>query len=183
MGDESTSVPLVAAGFCLGSGGKLRVQEAFYSKGRGFLQAAVLLAEDGGDASACNYLLAQGMEVTLKALLVSRNYDHYNQGKLKRLGHDLLGLVEECRREFGLNRLAAPAMRELERLNTYYTLHHLRYASGWDVLGKPQRLAVDRLLRVMCAVCRLAERELERCGVIEENPGISSASLPAPNAG
>ena len=50
--------------------GKRLVAESMYAKGKGFLGAALLLRREGGYGYVVLQLLCQGVEITLKALLL-----------------------------------------------------------------------------------------------------------------
>ena len=82
--------------------GKRMVAESMYAKGKSFLAAAVLLRQCGGYEYVVLHLICQGVEITLKALLLFKNYGHY-RGQLKKpLSHDLTKLVTTASLAFGV---------------------------------------------------------------------------------
>jgi len=73
--------------------GKRVVAESMYAKGKSFIGAALLLRQWEGYEYVVLYLLCQGIEITLKGLLLMKDYDRY-KGKLKPVfGHNIKELV------------------------------------------------------------------------------------------
>lgn len=134
-----------------------------FGRGQNFLAAAVLLERHGGDGFAVLFLLCQGVEVVLKALLIMRDYKKHKPG-LKRFGHDISRLAEAISLEFGLNALRPPLKAELETLNRLYAnaIYPLRYASFLDLLVDPATVPRTLVARRMAAIFRLTARELAR---------------------
>jgi len=85
-----------------------------YVKGKNFLGAAILLRQKGGYEYVVLHLMCQGVEVTLKALLLLKNYKRY-EPKLKKYGHRLMPLVADVLAEFELRPLR-PAGEVLDLL-------------------------------------------------------------------
>lgn len=134
-----------------------------FGRGQNFLAAAVLLERHGGDGFAVLYLLCQGVEVVLKALLIMRGYEKHKP-RLKKFGHNLSRLADAARLEFGLNALRPPLKEELDGLNRLYAnaVYPLRYASFLDLLVDPATVPRALVTRRLVAVFRLTARELAR---------------------
>ena len=135
-----------------------------FGRGQNFLAAAVLLERHGGDGFAVLYLLCQGVEVVLKALLIMRDYEKHKP-RLKKFGHNLSKLADATRLEFGLNALRPPLKAELDALNRLYAnaaVYPLRYASFLDLLVDPSTVPRALVARRMAAIFRLTARELAR---------------------
>ena len=160
--------------------GKRLVAKSMYAKGKGFLGAAILLRQEGGYEYVALHLICQGIEITLKALLLLGAYDTY-MPKLKTLHHNLEALVSVVLAEFKLHALPSGPATELHGLNSLYRSHRLRYGSFYDVLVDPVTIPSGRVLRRMAAVLRLAERHLasrppSSSGLAR--PGAASAAQP-----
>jgi hypothetical protein len=78
--------------------------EQLYGKGKNFIGAARLLRQCGGDEYVVLHLLCQGLEITLKALLLLRNFANYRP-RLRNYGHDLMRLASDALKEFKLHPL------------------------------------------------------------------------------
>ena len=140
--------------------GKRMAAESMYAKGKSFLAAADLLRQRGGYEYVVLHLICQGVEITLKALLLFKNYDHY-RGQLKKpLGHDLKKLATIASTEFGVRPMSKTLATELETLNSLYSNHWLRYGTFYDILVNPTAIASDLTLRRIAAVIRLADRHI-----------------------
>ncbi len=143
--------------------GKRLVAECMYAKGKSFIGAAILLRQESGYEYGVLYLLCQGIEIILKALLLLRAYDKYKPRLKKPYGHDLETLVAAVVAEFKLHPLRSRPATELHALNSLYGNHLLRYGSFYDVLVNPVTISGGRVLLRMAAVLRLAERHLACC--------------------
>jgi hypothetical protein len=159
-----TALPLKATGGRLTTYGKRMVAASMYAKGKNFLGAAMLLRKKGGYEYVVLHLLCQGIEITLKALLLVADYDAYKPKlrKYGRSGHDFSLTAIDTLSAFGLSPLRAPIKEELQALSVLYSKHVLRYGSFHDILVDPQTISSQRVLRRMAAVLRLAEREFSR---------------------
>ncbi len=62
--------------------GKRMVAELMYAKGKSFIGAVLLLRQRQGYEYVVLHLFCQGIEITLKGLLLIKDYDKY-KGKLK----------------------------------------------------------------------------------------------------
>lgn len=129
-----------------------------YAKGKAFLGAAILLRQKGGDEFVVLHLLCQGIEITLKGLLLFIDYDKHKP-KLRRIGHKLLSASEAAAKAAGLSPLKRDIRVELEVLSSLYSQHLLRYGSGYDIFVNPDSIPSKRVLHRMVAVLRLAERK------------------------
>lgn len=140
--------------------GKRKVAESMYAKGKSFLAAAILLRQRGGYEYVVLHLICQGVEITLKALLLFKNYDRYRGLLKKYFGHDLEKLFTATSQEFGVGRISKLVAAELKALNSLYSNHNLRYGTFFDVLVNPETIGSDRTLRKITAVIRLADRNV-----------------------
>jgi hypothetical protein len=102
----------------LTSYGKRMVGESMYTKGKNFAVAALLLRQRHGYEYVVLHLLCQGIEITLKGLLMMRNYDKY-KGKLKHtFGHDINKLIGAAVTEFNVHPVRPAVEAELEMLSS-----------------------------------------------------------------
>lgn len=151
----------------LSTHGKRMAAESMYEKGKSFIGAALLLRQRRGYEYVVLHLLCQGMEITLKGLLLMKNYDDY-EGKLKHpFGHNIRALAEAAIIEFDVQPMRPALEAELEMLSTLYSRNRLRYGTVYDVLVNPATISSDLALRRMHAVIRLANRHVfdgERVG-------------------
>jgi len=138
--------------------GKRVVAESMYAKGKSFIGAALLLRQWEGYEYVVLYLLCQGIEITLKGLLLMKDYDRC-KGKLKSVfGHNIKRLVAEAISEFGVRPVEPALKAELEMLTSLYSRNRLRYGTFYDVLVNPETIQSRLTLRKMAAVIRLADR-------------------------
>jgi hypothetical protein len=140
--------------------GKWVVAESMYAKGKNFLAAAILLRQSGGYEYVVLHLICQGIEITLKALLLFKDYDRYKGQLRKPLDHNLNKIVAAATMEFSLRPISGILAIELATLNSLYSKHLLRYGTVHDILVNPQTIAGDLTLHRMAAVTRLADRHL-----------------------
>jgi len=140
--------------------GKRMVAESMYAKGKSFLGAAVLLRRHGGDEYVVLHLICQGVEITLKALLLFKDYDHYWPRLRRPLGHNLIRIVTTASKESGLPPVSKDLATELEALNLLYSNHWLRYGTFRDILGRPDTIASDLTLHWIFAAICLADRDV-----------------------
>jgi len=138
--------------------GKRMVTESMYAKGNAFLGAAILLRQMGGYEYVVLHLICQGIEITLKGLLLAIDYDRFRP-ELKRLSHNLLAVAEAVISVVGLAPMRPHLKSELEGLNRLYSQHLLRYGSVHDILVDPKTIPSKIVLRRMVAVLRLVKRE------------------------
>ena len=140
--------------------GKRMVAESMYAKGKSFIGAALLLRQRQGYEYVVLHLLCQGIEITLKGLLLIKDYDKY-KGKLKpAFDHNIKKLAAATISEFSV-RPTRPALEaELEMLSSLYSSHRLRYGTFYDVLVNPETIQSRLALRKIAAVIRLADRHV-----------------------
>ncbi|MDQ3772934.1 MAG: hypothetical protein M3461_00320 [Pseudomonadota bacterium] len=145
--------------------GKRQVAASMYVKGKAFIGATILLRRQGnseGTDHVLLHLLCQGIEVTLKGLLLLRDYDRFIVRLRKPLGHNLFKVAKEASTAYGLKPLRGDLDGELRTLNNLYSQHLLRYGSEYDILVDPRTIPRELVFRRLAAVIRLAERELKR---------------------
>ena len=142
---------------------KQMVTRAMYEKGKSFLGAALLLRKQGGSEYVVLHLLCQGIEITLKALLLMLKYNDYkSQLKKGPFGHNLEHLVNTAIREFGVRPISTALSTELKQLNALYSRHRLRYGTMFDILVEGRTIASNATVRKIAAVIRLANRHLTK---------------------
>ncbi len=137
--------------------GKRSVAHSWYLKGRSFIGAGLLLRKHGGDESVTLHLLCQGIEVTLKALLLYSDYDLFKPKMRRPLGHDLVLLAETAMKHFGFNHLSDARRSELAELNNFYSNQLLRYGSVVDLLIAPSTIPHSHVLKGMRTVFKLGD--------------------------
>ncbi len=138
--------------------GKRLVAESMYARGKAFLGAAILLRRHKGDEYVVLHLLCQGIEISLKGLLLIADYEKYKP-QLRKLRHNLGKVAEEVSQVAGIKPLRPSLRAELEVLSKLYSLHRLRYGSGYDILVNPSTISSNHILRCMVAVLRIVERK------------------------
>lgn len=143
---------------------------SMYEKGKAFLGASLLL-QQRASTEAMQYvtlhLLCQGMEASLKGLLLLRDFDRYRAKLRKPLGHNLTLIADEAVKCYGLRPLRPALRKELDALNTLYGHHLLRYGSIHDIFVDPATIPTTRVWRSLHATLRISERALRRSsGVI-----------------
>jgi hypothetical protein len=140
--------------------GKYLVAGSMYAKGKNFLGAALLLHEKKGYDFVVLHLLCQGIEITLKGLLLYKNYDKYWSKLKTAFGHDLKKLAAAAAAEFGVKAMKRGLLAELDHLNRIYSTHRLRYGTSYDILVNPETIPRRDVLRKIASVIRLADRHL-----------------------
>lgn len=142
--------------------GKKLLAQSMYAKGRAFLGAAILVkrcSRDEATESVALHLLCQGIEVTLKGLLLLANYDAQAAKLKNRYGHNLTKVAKAAASEYGLNPLSKDLVSELEALNEMYSAHRLRYGTIGDIFINPRSLSRRLVTRRISAVVKLADRK------------------------
>jgi hypothetical protein len=162
-----TQIVSVAAVATITSHGKWLIAASMYGKGKAFVGAHLLvkqqIIDEPGQYVALN-LLAQGVEVTLKSLLLFRDYDKYSPKLPNHFGHNLVNTACATLEAFALKPLREPLNRELVHLSDIYARHLLRYGNLGDIFVAPSSIPSDQVLRRVAAAIRLANRELKRAG-------------------
>jgi hypothetical protein len=135
-----------------------------YRKGKSFLGAAILLQRNGGDEYVVLHLICQGIEITLKGLLLLTDYEKFRPKlrKYGKSGHDLLLLAEDVLAVFRLHPMRVALRAELQALSSLYEGQLLRYGTYRDILVDPNTIASSLVVWRIVAAGRLAERELMR---------------------
>jgi hypothetical protein len=144
--------------------GKRHIGLSMYIRGKAFIGSAILLKRQANSEPmeyVVLHLLCQGLEITLKGLLLLRNYDQYKP-RLRALGHDLCRTAAEASAAFGLEAPTGAVAAELTQLSAIYSQHLMRYASVYDILVDPRTISRAKVLRRIGAAIRIAERELKR---------------------
>jgi hypothetical protein len=134
-----------------------------FSKGKNFLAAAILLRQNGGYEYVVLHLLCQGIEIVLKALLLFKEFDKHRamlSSKDGGYGHNLVRLSGDVLSTFGLSPARSPLATELQRVNSFYSQHLLRYGSFLDIFVDPNTIQSDLIVWRILAGVRLVEREL-----------------------
>jgi hypothetical protein len=137
---------------------KRHIALAMVQRGQHFVGAGLLVKRQGGNGYVWLYLLCQGTEVFLKGVLLLKDYDYYEPRLKKKFGHNVVKLAAEAAQAFEVAAPAGALLEELTQLNTYYSQHLLRYASGLDLLVDPSTISYVRVLRRFYAASRLASK-------------------------
>ncbi|HBJ83427.1 MAG TPA: hypothetical protein DDZ88_06045 [Verrucomicrobiales bacterium] len=139
--------------------GKKMVAHAMFHKGTHFVAASVLLKDKGGFHDVVLHLLAQGLEVVQKVLLLARDYDKYRPRLRKPLGHDLVLGADALHQAYRLKPMKKEVRSELQALSDHYREHLLRYGGIHDIFGRASlELKVDHVFRRTVALTLLGRR-------------------------
>ena len=157
-----TVVNIEFQGSFLTSSGKQEIAASMYSKGKSFLVSGMLLRRVGGSEYVVLHLFCQGIEIVLKSLLISKDYDKYFPMLKKNFGHNLAKLAEVSAKEFGTKPLSAKLIEELGFLSPFYSDQHLRYAGPVDCFIDPVTIRHQHMTIKIAAVMRLAERHFKQ---------------------
>lgn len=144
--------------------GKRHIALAMYIRGKAFIGSAILLKRQANSEPmhyVVLHLLCQGIEITLKGLLLLRDYDQYKP-HLKGIGHNLCRAACEASTAFGFKNPDGEVAAEFAALNNLYSRHFMRYSSVVDIFVDPCSVAWNKVLRRIGAAIRIAERELKR---------------------
>ena len=155
-----TTVDMKAGKGHLTTHSKRMIGESMYAKGKRFVAAALLLRQRHGYEYVVLHLLCQGIEITLKGLLIMRDYDKYKDRLKRAFGHNIKKLVAAAVSEFNVRPLRPPLETELEMLSSLYSRQRLRYGTFYDVLVDPETIQSRLALRKIAAVIRLADRHM-----------------------
>ncbi|MBP0463098.1 hypothetical protein J5Y09_04175 [Roseomonas sp. PWR1] len=98
-------------------------------KGESFILAAILLRRSGGHPQVVAHLYLQGLEVVLKCVLQIIDPAQYTHARIKKFGHDLVALLDECWKHNGLRwrPRGFTTSRPFVSLAGRYKVAHLRY--------------------------------------------------------
>jgi hypothetical protein len=140
---------------------KRGVSQSMYDRGSAFIAAAILLRRHA-NSEAHHYvvlhLLCQGIEVTLKGLLLLANYDSYQPQLKSILGHHLRKITDTALVEYRMHPLRPEIAAELDALDNLYSKHLLRYANGLVFFIDPGTIPYRRVFTRLYAVMKLVER-------------------------
>lgn len=138
--------------------GKKMLAAAMFHKGAHFVGASILLKQKGGFHDVVLHLLAQGLEVMQKGLLLARDYDTFRP-KLRTLGHNLVEGADALHSAYKLKPMKKDLRAELQALSDHYRKHNLRYGGIHDLFGLPTReLKSDLVLRRAAALALLSQK-------------------------
>jgi hypothetical protein len=140
------------------------VAHAMFDKGMEFIVASIFLDQNsrGQNGTVVLHLLAQGLEVIQKALLLARDYNTYQPQLRKPLGHDLLKGAEALRAAYNLRPMKRELDLELRALNWHYRNHLLRYGGIHDILGATSRqLKCQLIFKRVSVLARLGKKHFK----------------------
>jgi len=157
---DMATVEMKASVGVLTTHGKQMVGESMYTKGKSFVAAALLLRQWHGYEYVILHLLCQGIEITLKGLLLMNDYDKYKDKLKSAFGHNIKKLVAAAISEFSVRPMRPALETELEMLSSLYSSQRLRYGTFYDVLVNPETIQSRLALRKIAAVIRLADRHV-----------------------
>ena len=115
----------------LTKGGKALRAKQFLDYGLKFYGAAILLRKNNYDGTVTKHLVCQSLEILLKGILLKFDFDKYNGGELKKIGHDLDKCLKDYKKyhnEFGVE-VNNEVERQIKKINPLYKKHCLRYAT------------------------------------------------------
>jgi hypothetical protein len=144
--------------------GERMIAQAQFEKGCAFIASAILLRQRATTEAhqwVSLHLLCQGIEVSLKGVLLLKDYGKYRPLERKLFGHKLVPLVETALKEFEQRELGPQLKAELKLAARFYFSNELRYAGHSDILIAPSSLPYDRLMRRTAAFVRLVSRRLK----------------------
>lgn len=104
-----------------------------FEKGIEFVESAIFLAQKKGQTYVQIHLLLQGLEIILKSILLSKDYDKYNKKLKKEFGHNILKLINELKEIYGFKNIDQKFERELTLIHGYYLSNNLRFGSLLDI--------------------------------------------------
>ncbi len=131
-------------------------------RGHSFLKSAILLKRAEGSKDVELYNVCQGIEVTLKGLLLLSEYDKFNPLLKRTYGHRLVKLGNAVISEYGIKPLSEKESEELVKLDNYYRRNYLRYAGIHDIFLPSGKLEYNHLLKKLVAAYRMIDRELNK---------------------
>ena len=132
--------------------GKRLIAADMYAKSRGFIHAAILLSKAKGDAHVELHLYCQGLEITLKAVLLQIDFDKYQPMLKQGFGHNISKLALEANSISKRRPLSRSLRAELLQLSNLYKATVLRYAGMFTMLVAPETIPTRRVMRMMQAM-------------------------------
>jgi len=142
------------------SAGKRLIARAMFHKGTQFVTASIFLRQNNGFHDIVLHLLAQGIEIMQKGLLLANNYDVFRP-QLRKIGHDLTKGADALHTAYSLKPLKPEMKSQLEELNKYYGQHLLRYGGAHDILSPPTKIKVEPFQRMALALLRFGKKALK----------------------
>jgi hypothetical protein len=113
--------------------GKKLKADIMYEKGCEFIGASMLLKNKKGRTAVQMYLLLQGLEILLKGILLSKNYDKYQIVLKKKYGHNIPKLFNEVKRIYKIKIVSNDFNSTLLAVSKHYRENNLRYGSLLDI--------------------------------------------------
>lgn len=153
--------PVKPGPFHIAPYGKLLVAHAMLHKGTQFVGAAILLRQKNGYPDVVLHLLAQGLEIVQKGILLAKDYDRFRP-QLKKLGHNLVRGSDALESACGFRPMPQKLKAELQAISGFYGQHVLRYASIHDLFGGPIDVPTDGILRRTVVLIRWGNRFIAR---------------------
>ena len=131
-----------------------------FHRGIQFTAASIFLRQNKGFHDVVLHLLAQGIEIMQKGLLLANNYDVFHP-QLRELGHDLVKAGDALHIAYNLKPLKPEIKSQLKELDKYYSRHLLRYAGAHDILSPPTKIKVEPIQKRALALIRFGEKSLK----------------------
>ena len=126
--------------------GKQLKADIMYNKGKEFVIASILLNQQSAQQTFVQiHLLLQGLEIILKSILLSKDYDKYNSQIKGKFGHNIPKLVTEVKTLYGLKNINKEFDKELQATNGHYLSSNLRYGSLLDIFINVSTVSVDAI--------------------------------------
>jgi hypothetical protein len=146
--------------------GKEYVAYAMIHRGGNFALSGMFLEKRGGYPFVILHLLCQGLEISMKGLLLYIDYDKYEpllkgDGKDK-INHDLVKGMDYVYSEIRSKKLIGEDREKLTYLNSLYRKHLLRYASPLDLFEPPESHYYGFVGRKCIAIFRYWRRYLRK---------------------
>jgi hypothetical protein len=137
--------------------GKQLKADFMYRKGLEFIGASILLKQQGGRTFVQIHLLLQGLEIILKSLLIRRDYEKYNKKLKGKFGHNILKLVNEVKKLYGLKNINKTFDQELKATQGHYMSSNLRYGSLLDIFIDVNSISVEAIETKTYKLIRILE--------------------------
>ena len=147
--------------------GESRVALSMIARGQHFFSAGAMLSQKGGNGYVTRHLLCQGAELILKGLLLLGDFPKYWPLLKVKFNHRLLRLADEVADLYSQPKPAGALRAELVMLDRLYRSHHLRYASGMDLLINPETIADQLVTDRLLALVVLTKRAVRSAGLVQ----------------
>lgn len=142
--------------------GQQLVANYMYQKGKEFVGAAILLKRHGGFTHVYSHLLCQGVELILKSVLIFKDYNRFKKPIKKRIGHNLVKLVDIWKVELNQNRVNSKFYQEIKEINEHYKTHGLRYGSLSDIFISPDTVRTNEILRQLKRIIEKTDKAINK---------------------